>query len=215
MDGVDCEAIRRRERCYRSGKRTLDLCLTLAVVPLVLPVLVFLALAIRLDSPGPVLFRQRRLGWRGRPFILYKFRTMHRECRPYAPPPRCADDARVTRMGRLLRRTNLDELPQLFNVLRGDMSLVGPRPEMPQIVAGYTPEQRLRLEARPGLTGLWQLSPHRGLPIHEHLEHDFDYLRRMGLWLDLVIMARTVPLLVRGDKARAATGRGRAEARRG
>lgn len=202
-------ALTRRERGYRTIKRAFDLCCILAACPLVLPVLLLLAVAIRLDSPGPVLFRQRRLGWRGRAFTLYKFRTMYREAPPYAPHPRCSDDARVTRVGRVLRRMNLDELPQLYNVLRDDMSLVGPRPEMPHIVATYTPWQRLRLLAKPGLTGPWQLSPHRGRPIHEHMEHDLAYLRGMGLWLDVRILLRTLPLLVRGDKAGAAgTGGG-------
>lgn len=189
-----------RERRYRLAKRTLDLCLTMAILPLAIPVMVLLAVAIRIDSPGAVLFRQRRVGWRGRCFMFYKFRTMHKEAAPYAPPPRLRDDARVTRMGRFLRRTNLDELPQLFNILKNDMALVGPRPEMPAIVANYTARERLRLAVKPGLTGLWQISPHRGQPIHEHLEHDLAYLRGMSLWLDLTVIARTLPFLVRGDK---------------
>jgi len=197
-----------RERRYRPLKRALDLCCTMVALPLVLPVMVLLAVAIRFDSPGPVLFRQQRLGWHGRPFTLYKFRTMYREALPYALHPLQQDDTRVTRVGRFLRRTNLDELPQLFNVLRNDMSLVGPRPEMPYIVAGYTARERLRLLAKPGLTGLWQISPHRGAPIHEHLEHDLAYLEGMGLRLDVLLMLRTLPLLVRGDKAKRAAGQG-------
>jgi len=191
-----------RERRYRPLKRALDLCCTLAVLPLAIPVMLLLAIAIRIDSPGPILFRQQRLGWHGRPFTLNKFRTMHQETQPYAPHPKRPDDARITRVGRFLRRTNLDELPQLFNILKNDMSLVGPRPEMPYIVAAYTAKERLRLEAKPGLTGLWQISPHRGSPIHEHMEHDLAYLNGMSLWLDMKIILRTFPLLVRGDKAK-------------
>lgn len=198
---AQAEDAARREHRYRPMKRALDVCCTLAVLPLVAPVMLLLAAAILVDSPGPVIFRHRRLGWRGRPFMLYKFRTMRRDAQPYAPHPESRRDARVTRVGRFLRRTNLDELPQLLNVLRGEMSLVGPRPEMPHIVAAYTQEQRLRLLAVPGLTGLWQISPHRGSPIHEHMEHDLAYLRRMSPWLDAWIMLRTLPLLVRGDKA--------------
>jgi lipopolysaccharide/colanic/teichoic acid biosynthesis glycosyltransferase len=204
MSGAGVADALRRERRYRPIKRALDLCCTVVALPLAIPVMVLLAAAIRLDSPGPILFRQQRLGWHGRPFTLYKFRTMHREALPYAPHPKLQDDTRVTRVGRFLRRTNLDELPQLFNVLRNDMSLVGPRPEMPYIVAAYTARQRLRLLAKPGLTGLWQISPHRGCPIHAHLEHDLAYLRGMCLWLDLTVMLRTLPLLVRGDKAKRA-----------
>ena len=190
-----------RERRYRPLKRTLDLCCILVALPMVIPAMLLLALAVGFDSPGPVIFRHQRQGWRGRTFTLYKFRTLRQDCPPYAAHPNGLKDARVTRVGRFLRRTNLDELPQLFNVLRGDMSLVGPRPEMPHIVAAYTPQQRQRLLAKPGLTGLWQISAHRGLPIHEHLEHDFAYLREMNPWLDMVIMLRTLPLLVRGDKS--------------
>ncbi|NDY58655.1 sugar transferase [Desulfovibrio sulfodismutans] len=190
-----------RERLYRPLKRALDLCCTVMALPLAIPVMLLLAAAIRIDSPGPIIFRHTRSGWFGRPFTLYKFRTMHREAQPYAPHPRHAADARVTRVGRFLRCTNLDELPQLYNVLRNDMSLVGPRPEMPHIVAAYTVREQLRLAAKPGLTGLWQISLHRGRPIHEHLEHDLAYLRGMCLWLDISIMLRTLPLLVRGDKA--------------
>jgi lipopolysaccharide/colanic/teichoic acid biosynthesis glycosyltransferase len=201
------EAVRQREHRYRPIKRALDLCCTIAVLPLAISVMLLLAAAIRIDSPGPIFFRHQRLGWHGRPFTLYKFRTMRREALPYAPHPRRSDDARVTRVGRFLRRTNLDELPQLFNILRDDMSLVGPRPEMPYIVATYTAKQRLRLLAKPGLTGLWQISPHRGSPIHEHMEHDTAYLHGMGLWLDLAILLRTLPLLVRGDKAGSVGGK--------
>jgi lipopolysaccharide/colanic/teichoic acid biosynthesis glycosyltransferase/uncharacterized protein (DUF362 family)/ferredoxin len=196
------EDVLRREHRYRPMKRALDLCCTIAVLPLAIPVMLLLAAAIRIDSPGPILFRHQRLGWHGRPFALFKFRTMRREAQPYAPHPKRPDDARVTRVGRFLRRTNLDELPQLYNILKNDMSLVGPRPEMPNIVACYTAQQRRRLLAKPGLTGLWQISPHRGRPIHEHLEHDMAYLRGMSLWLDLTVMLRTLPLLVRGDKAK-------------
>lgn len=194
-------AARQRERRYRPLKRAFDLCCTLAVLPVAVPLALVLALAIRMDSPGPVVFRHRRLGWRGHPFTLYKFRTLRRDAHPYAPHPARQDDPRITRMGRLLRRTNLDELPQLYNILKGEMSLVGPRPEMPSIVAGYSPTQRLRLLAKPGLTGLWQISPHRGRPIHEHMEHDLAYLRTMSLPQDVRILLRTLPFLVRGDKA--------------
>src|SRR5690606_26694581 len=131
---------------------------------------------IKLDSEGPVVFKQKRVGLHGKEFSFYKFRTMKVDAPKYAHTPQDSSDPRITRVGRWLRRMSLDELPQLFNVFRGDMSLVGPRPEMPFIVEKYSALEKQRLEAKPGITGLWQISTFRGAPIHDHIEYDLFYL---------------------------------------
>ena len=142
-------------------------------------------------SPGQWL-TQQRVGRGGRPFTLYKLRTMRADAAPYAVAPRAGDDPRVTRYGRWLRRSSIDELPQLWNVLRGDMSLVGPRPEMPFIAERYDDWQRRRLSVSPGITGLWQILGRKDLPMHENLQYDFYYIRNRSLVLDLSILLRTV-----------------------
>jgi lipopolysaccharide/colanic/teichoic acid biosynthesis glycosyltransferase len=178
---------------YRSGKRAMDVVLAvLSLVVMALPMLI-LALAV-LASGTPVLFRQTRIGEGGRSFTMYKFRTMSMDADPYATKP-VKTALHVTRVGRILRASGLDELPQLWNVLRGDMSLVGPRPEMPFIVKSYDQVHRLRLQARPGLTGLWQISTMRLQPIHDGIEYDLFYLANRSLAFDLWILYRT-PLLL-------------------
>lgn len=164
----------------------------LAALVFVAPVGLAVAAAIRLEDGGPVFFRQRRLGHRGRRFTLFKFRSMRIDAPRYGESPTTAVDARVTRVGRLIRRLSLDELPQLVNVLRGDMRLVGPRPEMPFICSRYTPHQRQRLLVPPGLTGLWQISPHRNAPIHDHVEYDLAYAQARGPILDAAVLIATV-----------------------
>jgi hypothetical protein len=139
-----------------------------------------------------VLFVQERLGMNGRPFRMFKFRTMWRDAPRYAPSPQGDVDPRITRVGRMLRLCGLDELPQLLNVLRGDMSLVGPRPEMPFIVERYTQLERQRLRARPGITGLWQLSVDRHAEIHENIEYDLYYIDHQSLMLDALILLETL-----------------------
>ena len=183
---------------YELGKRCLDIILALAVLLLSSPFLIILPLLIRWSSPGRSIFRQERVGQNGEVFTMYKFRTMHASAPGYGYSPTGSQDPRLTRIGRLLRRTSLDELPQLINVLAGKMSLVGPRPEMPFIVQDYTDEQRQRLSVKPGMTGLWQISPHRLLPIHEHLEYDFYYLRHRSFRLDAAILLQTLLVAGRG-----------------
>ena len=183
---------------YKIGKRVLDLAaagIGLVVLALLAPLV---AIAIKLTSPGPVLFRQERVGETGRRFTMYKFRTMYRDAPVYSYSPGAGDDPRVTRVGRLLRHLSIDELPQLINVLTGEMSLVGPRPEMPFIVEQYTPVQRLRLSVKPGITGLWQISPARAFPITENLDYDFYYVRHRSLFMDLAILLHTVLFAARG-----------------
>lgn len=183
---------------YELGKRLLDLMLSFAVLVTLSPMLAIIAALIRSTSPGPVLFRQKRVGQDGALFTMHKFRTMRADAPTYECSPTSGADPRITRVGRFLRRTSLDELPQLLNVFRGQMSLVGPRPEMPFIVEQYTPSQRQRLGVKPGITGLWQVSPHRSAPIHEHLEYDLYYLQHRGAWLDTLIVLQTFVAAARG-----------------
>ena len=181
----------------------------LGLVVLSIPMLL-IALAIRLESPGPALFRQRRIGFANVGFEMWKFRTMHRHAsEPGRLTQATRHDKRVTRVGAILRRTSLDELPQLFNVLRGDMSLVGPRPHAPGTCAGgkpfemVTPHYAARHRVRPGLTGLAQVRGWRGeteteAKLLRRVESDLEYIDNWSLWLDVVILARTVaPVLAR------------------
>ncbi|HNY28131.1 MAG TPA: sugar transferase [Candidatus Sumerlaeota bacterium] len=182
-------------------KRGVDLILAGLGLLFLGPLAVLFALLVRLDSPGPALFRHERVGLDGRPFSLLKFRTMFLDSDPYAEAPADQNDSRITRFGRFLRRTSLDELPQLLNILKGEMSLVGPRPEMPFIVATYKPWQAGRLRVKPGLTGLWQVAGRKTLPLHDNLEYDFFYVCNPSLALDLEILLRTLPAVLRGKGA--------------
>ena len=182
----------------RACKRIFDLLAAGAGLLLALPLGLLLAAAVRLDSPGPALFWQQRVGYLGRRFRLYKFRTLRVDSPAYAHSPDSAADWRITRVGRWLRRTSLDELPQLWNVLKGEMSLVGPRPEMPFIVERYTTRQRQRLAAVPGITGLWQLSADRRYRIHENLQYDLYYIRNHNFFMDLAILLHTLVYAMRG-----------------
>lgn len=173
-------------------KRALDLGGAAALLLVTAPIWLVSAALIRVGSQGPILFRHQRIGLRGRPFDILKFRTMYVDTDPYAVSPEGDRDRRITSFGRVLRSTGLDELPQLWNVMRGEMSLVGPRPEMPFIVETYNSLERLRLEVKPGITGLWQLSPDRHQQIHENLEYDLYYLNHYGPLLDILLLLETV-----------------------
>ncbi|MFG0297849.1 MAG: sugar transferase [Maioricimonas sp. JB045] len=180
---------------FDRSKRCFDIVFSASVLLLTAPFSLLVALAIWLESGGPILFRQQRVGKNGRLFWIYKFRSMYPETPKYAITPTNDEcDPRVTRVGRLLRKSGLDELPQFWCVLRGDMSVVGPRPEMPFIVEAYTPRARRRLRVLPGITGPWQISPHRHEPIHENLHYDLYYLAHRSLQLDLVLIVRTAVL---------------------
>jgi lipopolysaccharide/colanic/teichoic acid biosynthesis glycosyltransferase len=167
---------RRERRLYEAAKRALDIVFSVVVLLATFPIFAAAAIAIRLSSPGPVLFKQQRVGRSGRRFTMYKFRTMHCDCASYASSPISAHDPRITAVGRRLRRTCIDELPQLLNVLRGEMSLVGPRPEMPFLVEQYEASHLKRLTVLPGLTGLWQLSADRMSPIHKNIGYDLYWI---------------------------------------
>jgi lipopolysaccharide/colanic/teichoic acid biosynthesis glycosyltransferase len=185
----------------RSGyllKRAVDLCLASLLILLLTPLFMAVAVGIRWESRGPALLRQRRIGRYGISFYMWKFRSMYIDSPRYARSPVSDTDPRLTKIGRLIRRFSIDELPQLFNVLAGNMSLVGPRPEMPFIVAKYSSYERLRLSALPGMTGLWQISPARAMPIHQNVHLDLFYIQRQSIFLDLAIMLRTATATVRG-----------------
>ncbi len=198
-------------RRYRVTKRALDLVVCLLVLVVALPVLALCALAIRLDSPGPVVFGQMRTGRDGRRFRMWKFRTMVRnaeELKPslahlnVMPPPdfKIPNDPRVTAVGRFLRATSLDELPQLLNVLRGEMSLVGPRPtSFPP--SSYELWHTRRLDVAPGITGLWQVEGRNVTSFDERLRLDARYIRTMSLRLDILLLLRTVGSVLRRSGA--------------
>ena len=182
---------------YRAAKRAMDICLSATALILLSPLLAGVALAVRLTSPGPVIYRGARLGFAGRPFAMLKFRTMsvgaadtrNADGSTYSS----ADDPRVTRIGRVLRRTSLDELPQLWNVLKGDMSLVGPRPELPDQVRYYSEIDRRRLTVRPGLTGLAQVSGRNALTWQDRRGLDIKYVDSASLRMDLRLLFLTIP----------------------
>jgi exopolysaccharide biosynthesis polyprenyl glycosylphosphotransferase len=173
-------------------KRIIDVVFSLLVLLFFLPVFLAIGVLIKQDSPGPVVFRQRRVGKKGKEFTIYKFRTMYVEAPKYSFCPKNSEDPRITPVGRFLRKTSLDELPQFLNVLKGEMSLVGPRPEMPFIVAQYNSLHRERLSVKPGLTGLWQISADRQMEIHENIDYDLYYMENFSILLDVAIIARTV-----------------------
>jgi exopolysaccharide biosynthesis polyprenyl glycosylphosphotransferase len=193
-------------------KRTIDMSFAAITLLLAIPLLAFIALVIKLDSPGPVLFPQERVGKNGRRFTIYKFRSMVEgaegqkaalEVLNEADGPlfKIKDDPRRTRLGKWLRKWSLDELPQLYNILRGDMSLVGPRPPIPTEVAQYKEWHKRRLEVSPGLTGLWQVSGRSGLTFDEMALLDIYYIENWSLGLDAKILIQTVPKVLFGQGA--------------
>ena len=179
---------------------------------LLLPLMGLVALMVRLDSSGPVLFRQMRVGENGRLFAMYKFRSMvngaedlqevvNEENGDGALIHKKPDDPRVTGVGRLLRRTSLDELPQLFNVLKGEMSLVGPRPELPWLLDQYEPWQHKRFAVPQGMTGWWQVNGRSDKPMHLHTDDDLYYVQNYSLWMDIYILLKTPWVVLRGKGA--------------
>ena len=197
-----------RRRSYILMKRMFDIVVSLIGIIVLAPLMLVIAIALWLDSPGPILLKQQRIGQWGRPFVLYRFRTMI----PVGEWPladvqvaiyKMGSDPRVTMVGRLLRRLSLDELPQLFNVIRGEMSLVGPRPALPYELEQYTEEALLRLQMKPGMTGLWQVSMMstkyctyeeitKYYSYEEMMRLELEYVRHASLWMDLKILFKTL-----------------------
>jgi len=203
------------------SKRALDLVITVPLLVLLSPVLLVIAVAIKVNSRGPVLFKQSRIGLGEQPFLMYKFRSMfvhapaddsalrkafHDELAGVAQPEndsfKLANDPRVTRVGAILRATSLDEITQLFNVVKGEMSLVGPRPALDWEHDAFAPRYKRRIDVLPGITGLWQVSGRSHLSTPEMLDLDLEYVDRRSIWLDIQILVRTIPTVLRGDGAR-------------
>jgi lipopolysaccharide/colanic/teichoic acid biosynthesis glycosyltransferase len=185
-------------RFYLITKRLIDLVCSAILIALCAPICAVLALAIRIESKGPVFFRQTRIGQNGKPFEILKFRSMKVDAPKYARSPNQQTDSRITRVGRILRKTSLDEIPQFINVLKGDMSLVGPRPEMPFITEEYGPWEATRLTAPQGITGLWQLSADRQFAIHQSIEYDLYYLQNRTVLMDIAILLHTLVYAAKG-----------------
>lgn len=196
-----------RRRAYDRLKRVFDVCGCLCLLPAALPMMVGCGLAVWIEDRGPILFRQQRTGKYGRRFAMYKFRTMKTNAealkRKYAhlnqlewPDFKIPKDPRVTRVGRILRKTSLDELPQLVNVLLGEMSLVGPRPTSFDVDT-YSLHHTERLEVMPGVTGLWQINGRSNLEFDERLKLDLEYIEKRSLWLDVSILLGTVKAVLR------------------
>jgi len=197
-------------------KRAFDLAITLLLMPVILPVMAIIAIAIKIDSPGPILFRQKRIGEGGGIFGMYKFRSMYHNSddmlRHYLRENPTAQhqwntyrklrqDPRVTTVGNFLRRTSLDELPQLLNVLQGTMSLVGPRPILPREIEDYGHNLQIYELVRPGISGLWQISGRNMLGFHERVMLDMQYIRKQTLWSDCIILIKTLAVVFRRQGA--------------
>jgi len=210
---IETVGTRSRQRTDAFARRTLDLALSVALLVVLAPLLLIIALLVRLDSSGPAVYRQRRVGLRGREFSVNKFRSMrsnadqkrHRdyvnqlitsEAESEEGLYKLVVDDRITRVGRFLRRWSLDELPQLWNVVRGEMSLVGPRPVIPYEVECYPDWYHGRFAVKPGLTGLWQVSGRNEKTYEEMVALDIEYAQRRTIWLDLSILLRTVKVVL-------------------
>ncbi len=183
---------------YQVSKRGFDIIFSLMVLILLSPLLFIICRLIKLDSKGPAIFSHTRVGKDGKEFTMYKFRTMYIDANPNDYCPKESKDPRITKIGRWLRRTSFDELPQFINVLKGEMSIVGPRPEMPFIVKDYNELQRERLKVKPGITGLWQISGDRASEIHDNVEYDLYYIQNQSFSLDMALTFSTIVFATRG-----------------
>jgi len=182
---------------YGNFKRGLDIFIALAAMVILSPVLVAIGITIRLGSKGPAVFKQERAGQNGKPFVFYKFRTMKLDAAPFGPSPKSGEDRRLTKVGKFLRESSLDELPQLFNILKGNMSIVGPRPLYLSQIPEWSERQKKRLLVKPGLTGLAQIQGRGELTREEKLELDVKYVENAGLLTDIRITLATITQVFR------------------
>jgi len=194
-------------------RRAFDIVGSLVGLILLSPIFLVTAIAIKLEDPGPVFFTQTRVGRFGSTFPFYKFRSMYvdaeaRKAELMAQNEsgdgvifKMKNDPRITRVGRIIRRFSIDELPQLLNVLKGDLALVGPRPPVPAEVADYTLEQRKRLHVKPGITCIWQVSGRSDIPFHDQVQLDLQYIRSQSLWTDILLLLKTIPAVLLGRGA--------------
>jgi undecaprenyl phosphate N,N'-diacetylbacillosamine 1-phosphate transferase len=180
------------ELMRKISKRILDLLISLSAAVLLLPVFFIIGTAIKISDKGTIIFKQKRAGKNGKPFTFYKFRTMRTNVDPFGPSPKTGDDPRLTKVGKFLREYSLDELPQLVNVLKGDMSIVGPRPLYMEQMKEWNERQKKRLLVKPGITGLAQISGRGELTREEKLELDVKYVETASLWLDFKIILATI-----------------------
>lgn len=190
-----------KKKIYFSLKRIIDFCGALFALIVFAPVFVVLFILIHIDSSGPAFFSHSRVGKNGKTFTIHKFRTMKTDAKNQELAPVTSKDPRITKLGRFLRRTSLDEMPQFWNVLKGDMSLIGPRPEMEFIVKNYTPIEKCRLLIKPGITGIWQVRGRKDLPLHANVEYDLYYIINESLTLDLRILLNTITVVISGKGA--------------
>lgn len=199
------------KRSYLVGKRMIDIILSIIAIIVTSPIMLLVALAIKLEDPkGPVIFAQNRSGIYPRVFEMYKFRSMYTDAEDRlselqhlneqtGPVFKIKNDPRITKVGRFIRKTSLDELPQFFNVLKGDMSIVGPRPALPREVAQYNEYQMQRLLVKPGITCIWQISGRNNINFEQWVELDIEYIKTRSLWLDFKLILLTIPALL-GDE---------------
>jgi len=206
-EGASPEFVIRDGAPYRIAKRVFDLAVAAAALVLLIPIIPLIAVMIKLDTPGPVFYRQQRVGRRGRVFDFYKFRSMFADAderkkevealnEQDGPVFKVRSDPRVTSVGRFLRRSSLDEIPQIFNVVKGQMSIVGPRPPLPSEVLRYQPWHRKRLEVTPGITCLWQISGRSHVSFNEWMRLDMEYIKQRSLRTDLLILLKTIPAVI-------------------
>lgn len=190
---------------YYIVKRAIDIILCLIGLVIALPIMVIVGIAIKLESKGPIIYKQERVGLEGRTFTIYKLRSMYIDAEKNGAQWACKDDPRVTKVGRFIRKTRIDELPQLINILKGDMRIVGPRPERPILTYKFNEEIPgfvNRLQVKPGLTGWAQVTGGYELSPKEKLEKDMYYIENQSLWLDLKIIFKTIFVVFNGDGAR-------------
>ena len=192
----------RRRLASLVGKRLFDVVVSAVGLVLLIPLFVLIAALIRVDSPGPVFYRQVRVGLRGQPYMIWKFRSMRQDAEKSGPRWAQNNDPRVSRVGWWMRKTRIDELPQLLNVLKGDMSLVGPRPLPLRDYRGFDQDwQRRRFSVRPGITCLWQVNGRSDVSFENWMKLDMSYIDSWSLWLDIQILMRTIPAVIRGSGA--------------
>ncbi|MDE0084690.1 MAG: sugar transferase [Candidatus Poribacteria bacterium] len=175
----------------KRGKYLLDFVAAFFLILIFAPLMILISILIKLSSRGPIFFSHKRVGINNKLFVIHKFRSLHIDTPSYSEKPDSTEDVRITAVGKWIRKTSLDELPQLFNVIKGEMSLVGPRPEMPFLAENYEDWENQRHLVRPGMTGLWQLSPRRRGSIREGIPVDLEYIENLSLWNDFKILLRT------------------------
>lgn len=196
----DKKVLRYESSYTKCLKNIFDISFSLLLLVITSPFLLIISLIVKIDSRGPIIFKQSRIGKNGVEFKIYKFRTMYTSVPKEGKSPSSSYDPRITKVGRFLRKTSLDELPQLFNIIKGEMSFIGPRPEQKSIVEQYYSDyEKQRFLVKPGITGPWQISMDRTKPIHENIHHDFHYISNISLLYDLKIFFQTVRVMIRSN----------------